>query len=107
LVSRLRTADIEVEDILDLINPHYDYKLKADTSIKDISTSDIAKKNYNGINNNLTKILDHEKKIVFVDTNGTSQEQKTYINTGETSIVTQIIGGLPSSMKYGSLNTGP
>jgi len=24
--------------------------------VKDISTSDIAKKNYNGINNNLTKI---------------------------------------------------
>jgi len=81
------------EDILDLINPHYDYKLKADSSIKDISTSDIAKKDYNGINNNLTKILDHDKKIVFVDTNGVSQEQRTYINTGEISIVTQIIDG--------------
>lgn len=81
------------EDILDLINPHYDYKLRADTSIKDISTSDIAKKDYNGNNNNLTKILDHDKKIVFVDTNGVSQEQRTYINTGEISIVTQIIDG--------------
>lgn len=81
------------EDILDLINSHYDYKLKADSSIKNISTSDIAKKNYNGINNNLTKILDHDKKIVFVDTNGVSQEQKTYINTGEVSIVTKIIDG--------------
>jgi len=81
------------EDILDLINPHYDYKSKADRSIKDISTSDIAKKDYNGINNNLTKILDHDKKIVFVDTNGVSQEQRTYINTGEISIVTQIIDG--------------
>jgi superfamily I DNA and/or RNA helicase len=81
------------EDILDLINPHYDYKLKADNSIKDISTSDIAKKDYNGVNNNLTKILDHDKKIVFVDTNGLSQEQRTYINTGEISIVTQIIDG--------------
>ena len=81
------------EDILDLINPHYDHKLKADPSVKDISTSDIAKKGYNGINNNLTKILDHDKKIVFIDTNGTSQEQKTYINSGEISIVTQIIDG--------------
>lgn len=65
----------------------------SDNSIKDISTSDIAKKDYNGINNNLTKILDHDKKIVFVDTNGVSQEQRTYINTGEISIVTQIIDG--------------
>lgn len=81
------------EDILDLINPHYEYKLKADNSVKEISTSDIAKRDYNGINNNLTKILKHDKKIVFVDTNGTSQEQKTYINTGEISIVTQIIDG--------------
>jgi superfamily I DNA and/or RNA helicase len=78
------------EDILDLINPHYDYKLRADNSVKDISTFDIAEKNYNGINNNLTKILDHNKKIVFVDTNGRSQD----INTGEISIVNQIIGGL-------------
>jgi superfamily I DNA and/or RNA helicase len=30
---------------------------------------------------------------VFVDTNGRSQEEKTYINTGEISIVTQIIDG--------------
>jgi superfamily I DNA and/or RNA helicase len=81
------------EDILDLINPHYDYKLNADSSIKDISTSDIAKKNYNGINNNFTKILDHDKRIVFVDTKGVSQEQRTYINTGEISIVSQIIDG--------------
>ena len=81
------------EDILDLINPHYDYKLKADITVKDISTSDIAKKNYNGINSNLTKILDHNKRIVFIDTNGRSQEQKAYINTGEISIVTQIIDG--------------
>jgi hypothetical protein len=36
------------EDILDLINPHYDYKLKADNSVKDISTLDIAKKDYSG-----------------------------------------------------------
>jgi hypothetical protein len=61
---------------------------------------------YNGINNNLTKILDHEKKIVFVDTNGRSQEQKTYINSGEISIVTQVIGGFLSIVcwqqnKYG------
>jgi superfamily I DNA and/or RNA helicase len=81
------------EDILDLINPHYDYKLRAATSVKSISTLDIAKKDYNGNNNNLTKILDHEKKVVFIDTNGRSQEQKTYINSGEISIVTQIIDG--------------
>jgi superfamily I DNA and/or RNA helicase len=89
----LRTEYRFNEDILDLINLHYDYKLKADNSIKDISTSDIAKKDYNGINNNLTKILDHDKKIVFVDTNGVSQEEKTYINTGEISMITQIIDG--------------
>lgn len=82
------------EDILDLINPHYDYKLKADNTVKNISTLEISKRDYNGLNSNLTKILDHDKKIVFVDTNGTSLEQRTYINTGETSIVTQIIDGL-------------
>jgi len=78
---------------LDLINSHYNYELRADTSVRDISTSDIAKKNYDGINDNLTKILGHDKKIVFVDTNGRSREEKTYINTGEISIVTQIIDG--------------
>ena len=93
ITTLLKTEYRFNEDILDLINPHYDYKLRADTSIKDISTSDIAKKDYNGNNNNLTKILDHDKKIVFVDTNGVSQEQRTYINTGEISIVTQIIDG--------------
>ena len=76
-----------------MINPHYDYKLRADNSVKDISTLDIAENNYNGINNNLTKILDHEKRVVFVDTNGRSREQRTYINTEEISIVTQIIDG--------------
>ena len=84
------------EDILNLINPHYDYKLKAASSVKGISTSDIAKKDYNGINNNLTKILSHEKKIVFVDTNDRNREEKTYINTGEISIVTEIIDGFIS-----------
>jgi hypothetical protein len=34
------------EDILDLINPHYEYNLKAHDSVKDISTSDIAKRDY-------------------------------------------------------------
>jgi superfamily I DNA and/or RNA helicase len=99
ILQQYRTTLLKTEyrfnkDILDLINPHYDFKLEADSSIKDISTSDIAKKDYSGINNNLTKILDHDKKIVFVDTNGVSQEQKTYINTGEISIVTQIMDGL-------------
>jgi hypothetical protein len=31
---------------LDLINPYYDYKLVADLFISNISTADIARKNY-------------------------------------------------------------
>ena len=84
------------EDILDLINPTYEYNLVADSSVKDISTSDITRKNYNGINNNLRKILSHEKKIIFVDTNSTSHEQKHYINTDEISITKEIVHGLMS-----------
>jgi hypothetical protein len=38
------------QDILDLINPYYDYKLVADQSVSHISTADIAKKNYDGTN---------------------------------------------------------
>jgi hypothetical protein len=81
------------EDILDLINPNYQYRLKAHDSVKDISTADIATKCYNGTNNNLTKILDHEKRIVFVDTDGNSREEKHFINSGEISVVKELIHG--------------
>jgi len=84
------------KDILDLINPNYQYKLKAHDSVKEISTADIAKKDYDGTSNNLIKILNHEKKIVFVDTNSNSQEQKHFINTGEISVVKELVGGLLS-----------
>jgi hypothetical protein len=81
------------QDILDLINPYYDYKLVADLSVSNISTADIAIKNYDGINNNLRKILQHDKKIVFVDTNGSSTEDKHFVNRGEVSIVGDIVNG--------------
>jgi hypothetical protein len=81
------------QDILDLINPYYDYKLVADLSVSNISTADIAIKNYDGINNNLRKILQHDKKIVFVDTDGSSKEDKHFINRGEVSIVGDIVNG--------------
>jgi len=84
------------QDILDLINPNYQYRLKADHSVKDISTADITTKCYNGTNNNLTKILDHENRIVFVDTDNNSREEKHFINTGEISVVKQLIDGLLS-----------
>jgi len=90
----LRTEYRFNEDILDLINPNYQYQLKADESVRAISTVDIAKKSYNGTNNNLTKILDHERRIVFVDTNGNSREQKHFTNTGEISVVKELIDGL-------------
>jgi hypothetical protein len=43
-------------DILDLINHYYDNQLVADYSVRDISTADVAKKDYDGINNNLKNI---------------------------------------------------
>lgn len=84
------------KDILDLINPNYQYQLKAHDSVKEISTADIAKSDYNGMSSNLNKILDHEKRIVFVDTNGNSIEQKHFINTGEISVVKELVDGLLS-----------
>ena len=63
------------KDILDLINPNYQYKLKAHDSVKEISTADIAKKDYDGTSNNLIKILNHQKKIVFVDTNSNTKSK--------------------------------
>jgi AAA domain len=81
------------QDILDLINPYYDYKLVADLSVSNISTADIAKKNYDGTNYNLRKILQHDKKIVFVDTNGSSREDKHFVNRGEVSIIGDVVDG--------------
>jgi superfamily I DNA and/or RNA helicase len=81
------------KDILDLINPYYDNKLEADSSVMNISTADIAKKNYNGINNNLNKILKHDKNVVFVDTNGSYKEEKHFTNIEEVGILKDIVEG--------------
>ncbi len=81
------------KDILDLINPYYDFKLEADFSVVNISTADIAKKNYGGINNNLCRILKHEKNVVFVDTHGIYKEEKHFTNKGEVAIVKEIVDG--------------
>lgn len=81
------------KDILDLINPYYDFKLEADFSVMDISTADIAKKNYDGINNNLHRILKHEKNVVFVDTNCVYKEEKHFTNKGEVAIIKEIVDG--------------
>lgn len=80
-------------DILDLINPYYDFKLEADFSVMNISTADIAKKSYGGINNNLSRILKHEKNVVFVDTNGAYKEEKHFTNKGEVAIIKEIANG--------------
>lgn len=80
-------------DILDLINPYYDFKLEADFSVMNISTADIAKKSYGGINNNLSRILKHEKNVVFVDTNGAYKEEKHFTNKGEVAIIKEIADG--------------
>ncbi|HSF00155.1 MAG TPA: AAA domain-containing protein, partial [Nitrososphaeraceae archaeon] len=81
------------KDILDLINPYYDFKLEADFSVMNISTADIAKKSYGGINNNLSRILKHEKNVVFVDTNGAYKEEKHFTNKGEVAIIKEIANG--------------
>ncbi len=81
------------KDILDLINPYYDFKLEADFSVMNISTADIAKKSYGGINNNLSRILKHEKNVVFVDTNGAYKEEKHFTNKGEVAIIKEIADG--------------
>jgi superfamily I DNA and/or RNA helicase len=83
-------------DILDLINPYYDNKLVADHSVQDISTADIAKKDYDGLNDNVRKILQHDKKIVFVDTNDERREERHFVNTGEVSIIRDITKGCQS-----------
>lgn len=84
------------KDILDLINPYYDNKLVADYSVQDISTADIAEKDYQGINDNLRKILQHDKKIVFVDTNDDRREDKHFVNPGEVSIIKDILNSCQS-----------
>jgi hypothetical protein len=89
------------QDILDLINPYYEYKLVADQSVSDISTADIAKKDYDGTNNNLKKILQHDKKVVFVDTNNQRREDKHFVNRGEVSIIKEIQLHLPIQEKGG------
>jgi ATP-dependent RNA/DNA helicase IGHMBP2 len=81
------------QDILDLINPYYDGKLVADQSVCNISTADIAKKNYQGTNLNLTKILQHDRNVVFVDTNNAKREDKHFVNSGEVSIIKEIVNG--------------
>jgi hypothetical protein len=84
------------KDILDLINHYYDNQLVADRSVQDISTADITKKDYDGINNNLRKILQHDKRIVFVDTNDERREEKHFLNIGEVSIIKDIMKGCQS-----------
>jgi len=84
------------KDILDLINHYYDNQLVADHSVQDISTADIAIKDYDGVNNNLRKILQHDKKIVFVDTNDERREEKHFVNTGEVAIVKEVMKGYQS-----------
>jgi hypothetical protein len=83
-------------DILDRINHYYDNQLVADYSVQDISTADIAKKDYDGINNNLRKILQHDKKIVFMDTDDVRREEKHFVNPGEVSIIKEIVMGCQS-----------
>ena len=39
------------------------------------------------------KILQHDKKIEFVDTNGSSREDKHFVNRGEVSIIGDIVDG--------------
>lgn len=84
------------KDILDLINQYYDNQLVADHSVQDISTADIAIKDYDGVSNNLRKILQHDKKIVFVDTNDERREEKHFVNTGEVAIIKEVMKGYQS-----------
>jgi len=84
------------KDILDLINHYYDNQLVADHSVQDISTADIAIKDYDGVSNNLRKILQHDKKIVFVDTNDERREEKHFVNTGEVAIIKEVMKGCQS-----------
>jgi ATP-dependent RNA/DNA helicase IGHMBP2 len=95
------------QDILALINPWYDYQLVADQSVIDISTADISKRDYSGTNYNLHKVLKHDKKIVFVDTNHASGEERHFVNSGEVSIIKKIVNGCMSMGVYNIIVTTP
>ncbi|HEY6588491.1 MAG TPA: C-terminal helicase domain-containing protein, partial [Nitrososphaeraceae archaeon] len=58
-----------------------------------ISTADITSKEYDGINDNLYRVLKHDKNVVFVDTNGKCKEEKHFTNKGEVSIIKEIVDG--------------
>ena len=98
ILERFQTTLLKREyrfnkDILDLINPYYEYKLEADSSVMNISTADITSKEYDGINDNLYRVLKHDKNVVFVDTNGKCKEEKHFTNKGEVSIIKEIVDG--------------
>jgi superfamily I DNA and/or RNA helicase len=58
-----------------------------------ISTADIANKDYDGINDNVYRILKHDKNVVFVDTDGKCKEEKHFTNKGEVAIIKEIVDG--------------
>jgi Ni2+-binding GTPase involved in maturation of urease and hydrogenase len=89
----LRTEYRFNRDILDLINPYYENKLSAHDSVRNISTADICKQEYHDTNNNVRRIVKHENKVVFVDTDGNSREQMHFVNTGEVSVIKDIVDG--------------
>ena len=98
ILEHFQTTLLKIEyrfnkDILDLINPYYEYKLEADSSVMNISTADITSKEYDGINDNLYRVLKHDKNVVFVDTNGKCKEEKHFTNKGEVSIIKEIVDG--------------
>lgn len=95
------------QDILALINPWYDNQLVADQSVIDISTADISKRDYSGTNYNLHKVLKHDKKIVFVDTDHASREERHFVNRGEVSIIKKIVNGCMSMGVYNIIVTTP
>jgi superfamily I DNA and/or RNA helicase len=44
-------------------------------------------------NSNLKKILQHDKKVVFVDTSNQGREDKHFVNRGEVSVIKEIVVG--------------
>jgi hypothetical protein len=44
----------------------------------------------------ILKILQHDKKVVFVDTNDERREEKHFVNSGEVSIIKDILIGCQS-----------
>ena len=56
----------------------------------------------------ISKILQHDKKVVFVDTNNERREDKHFVNRGEVSIIKDIVNGcismgIDNIMIYNSL----